>query len=169
MAMKNNKKILILNTGGTFNKKYNPIDGNLIIPNDNITIETIINKSKINYCDISGVLYKDSLDITNKDRKILIKYIQKSQYKKIIIIHGTDTMDKTAKYIAKHIKNKKVVITGSMVPFSLCKIEATANLLLALGFLQRKVKKNVYISMHGKVKKYNKIYKNRELGIFECH
>ena len=166
--MSKNKNILILNTGGTFNKIYDEILGELFVPNNNVAIESIIKHSKINNCIVDGLIYKDSLDINKLDRELLKEYIQMSNYDKIIIIHGTDTMDKTAKFLSKYIKNKTVILTGSMVPFSINTIEATSNLLLALGFISTAKKHNIYISMHGYVKKYNKISKNRTLGVFEC-
>ncbi len=166
--MSKNKKILILNTGGTFSKTYDEINGNLVVPIHNKAIEEILGKSKISNCIVSGLIYKDSLNITQRDRILLKNQIKKSNHKKIIIIHGTDTMDKTAKYLAKHIKNKTIILTGAMVPFSLDEIEATSNLMLAFGYISSKNKKNIYIAMHGNIKKYNKILKNRTLGVFEC-
>lgn len=167
--MTSNKNILILNTGGTFNKVYDQISGKLIIPKNNNTIEKIIKSSKINYLDIQGLLFKDSLEITKQDRKILLTDILKSQYDKIIIIHGTDRMNKTAKYLSKYCKNKIVIFTGSMVPFSVNKIEATSNIMQAIAYMQNKVKNGIYISMHGNIQKHNKIYKNKEKGIFEYY
>jgi L-asparaginase len=163
-----NENILILNTGGTFNKIYDQISGELIVPKSDDAVKKIILSSKIDYITIDGLIYKDSLEITIEDRNLLVNYIKKSTYEKILIIHGTDTMSKTAKYLSKFIKNKVVVLTGAMVPYNLDKVEATANLLLAIGFLQKKSKNKIYISMHGNVKKYTKIQKNRKLGIFEC-
>ncbi|MEA2050090.1 MAG: asparaginase domain-containing protein [Campylobacterota bacterium] len=166
--MKNKKKILILNTGGTFNKCYNQYNGKLLVSNSNYYIKKIIKQStKINKTTkIDGLIYKDSLDITKKDRKELIRYIKKSRFKKIIIVHGTDTIGITAKYLDKKIKNKQIVLVGSMRPFSIEPIEATANLMMAYGFLQNNKKNCIFIGIHGLVKKYNKIEKNRKLGVF---
>jgi len=171
MDNKDNDKFLVLNTGGTFNKIYNDITGELVVSkNNNFMIKSILKFSKIDRVTIKSIIHKDSLDMNKKDRKKIIKYIERSKSQYIIIIHGTDTMEKTAKFINKHIKNKVIILTGAMVPYSIDKVEATANFSLAMGFLQgKKIKNDVYIAMHGKVKKYNKIYKNRELGIFECH
>jgi len=170
MDNKDNDKFLVLNIGGTFNKIYNEIIGKLIVPNNNFIIKSVLESSKIGRISIKSIIHKDSLDMNKKDRKKIIKYIERSKSQYIIIIHGTDTMEKTAKFINKHIKNKVIILTGAMVPYSIDKVEATANFSLAMGFLQgKKIKNDVYIAMHGKVKKYNKIYKNRELGIFECH
>lgn len=167
--MKNNKNILVINTGGTFNKQYNELNGNLIIKKNNNVVKKILSKSKIENIEIKGIIYKDSLDITNEDRKLLVKYINQSKYEKVMIIHGTDTMDQTALYIDKHIKDKQIVLTGAMVPYSINKIEAVANMMMGYGYLLSNEKNGVMISMHGMVKKYKKIKKNRELGVFECH
>jgi L-asparaginase len=167
--MKNNKNILVINTGGTFNKQYNELDGSLIIKKNSDLVKEILNKSKIDTKEIKGIIYKDSLDITDKDRQLLVKFINQSKYKKILIIHGTDTMDKTALFLDKNIKDKQIVLTGAMVPYSISKTEAVSNLMMGYGYLLANNKNNVYISMHGMVEKYEKIKKNRELGMFECH
>ncbi|MCD4757581.1 MAG: asparaginase domain-containing protein [Arcobacteraceae bacterium] len=166
--MKNNKNILVINTGGTFNKQYNPLDGSLMIKKNNDLVKELLNKAQINTIEIKGILYKDSLDITNEDRELLAKLINQTKYKKIIIIHGTDTMDKTALYLDENIKNKQIVLTGAMVPYSISKIEAISNFMIGYGYLLSKEKNGVMIAMHGMVKKYKKIKKNRELGVFEC-
>ena len=105
--MKNNKNILLINTGGTFNKQYNELNGSLIIKKNNDVIKDILNKSKIDNIEVKGIIYKDSLDITNEDRRLLVKFINQCKYKKILIIHGTDTMDQTALFLDQNIQNKQ--------------------------------------------------------------
>ena len=163
-------EVLIINTGGTFNKQYNLLNGKLEIYQDNTYIQNILNKIYYSNMkpEIEGIIYKDSLDINKKDRKKLVDIINKSKIKYIIVIHGTDTMNKTAKYLNKKIKNKKIVLLGSMQPFSIEPIEATGNLMMAIGFLSSNVKNNIYISMNGIISKYNKIKKNYKKGVFEC-
>lgn len=167
--MDNMKKILVLNTGGTFSKVYKPITGTLEVEKNNDQIKEIITLANIKNILIDGLIYKDSLYINNKDREILAQYISNLEFDKIIIIHGTDTIDRTAAFLDKNIKNKKIVLTGSMKPFSIEPVEAVSNLMTAYGFLQNCKTNNIYISMHGMVKKYNKIKKNKKLGEFECH
>jgi L-asparaginase len=162
------KDILIINTGGTFNKIYNEINGQLIINKNSKFIKRILNISKINDIKVKGLIYKDSLDINIKDRKKLKNYIKKSKYKKIIIVHGTDTMSETAIYLNDKINNKQIVLTGSMMPYSINPIEATSNLMSAFGFLISNKNNNIYICMHGLIKQHTKIKKNKKLGIFEC-
>ena len=92
-------KITVLNTGGTFNKRYNPIKGQLEVPSDNIALDKIV-KSCFNVeFDIKNIVSKDSLDFRQEDRETILKEIQNSTSDKIIIIHGTDTVDLTSKFI----------------------------------------------------------------------
>lgn len=149
---------------------YMPLNGILDIPKTNNAINTILTNVYKNNSQphFEGIIYKDSLDITKKDRKLLFQYIINSKAKRIVIIHGTDTMNKTALYLSKRIKNKKIVLVGAMQPFSYEPIEATASLMMAIGFLNFKVKNNIYICMNGLIKKHNKIKKNYKKGVFEC-
>ena len=163
------KNIYIINTGGTFNKQYIQVEGQLQVEKDNKFIETILNdvyKSN-KKPEITGIIFKDSIEIKKDDRKELVKLINTRKEKNIIIVHGTDTMNKTAKYLKAKIKNKNIVLTGSMQPFTLSKIEPTANLMMSVGFLSTKTKNNIYICMNGLVKKYNKIQKNYKIAVFQ--
>lgn len=159
-------KITILNTGGTFNKRYNPLNGELEVASDDLALQDIIK-----YCyniefEIQNIISKDSLDMNDDDRKIIVEYIKNSNNENIIVIHGTDTMDLTALYLDENIKNKNIVLVGSMLPFSIEKVEATLNIAQAIGFLNARISNGVYISMHGSVKNYKNIYKNKEKGKF---
>lgn len=159
-------KITVLNTGGTFNKRYNPISGQLEVPSDNIALNKIV-KSCFNIeFDIRNIVSKDSLDFTQEDREIILENIINSENDKIIIIHGTDTVDLTAKFIEDKIENKKVVFTGAMVPMSIDEVEATMNFSQAIGFLNAPIKNGIYLSMHGSVIEHSKLKKDRSVGQF---
>ncbi len=161
------KKIFILNTGGTFNKIYNPLNGKLEVAKNNEAIKNILKyQNNLNY-DIKAIISKDSLDINDDDRSLMLKEIQDSDCKKIIIVHGTDTIDKTAIFLEERIKNKIIVLTGAMVPFSIRQIEATSNFSIAVGFLFSNHKKGIYISMQGMVELHHKVFKNRKIGVFQ--
>ncbi|WP_323669112.1 asparaginase domain-containing protein [Aliarcobacter butzleri] len=159
-------KITVLNTGGTFNKRYNPLKGELEVPTDNIALEEIIQNCFNVDFEIINIISKDSLEIIDEDRDILIETIKKLENENIIVVHGTDTIDITAKYLNNRIENKKIVLTGAMVPMSIKKVEATLNFAQAIGFLNAKISNGIYISMHGAVKSYDKLLKNRILGQF---
>ena len=159
-------KITVINTGGTFNKRYNPLTGELEVPKDSLALDEIIS-----YCynidfDVLNVISKDSLDMSDADREFILKTIKNCKNENIIIVHGTDTIDLTASFIDENIKDKTIVLTGAMLPISINKIEATLNFASAIGFLNANIKNGIYISMHGSVKNYKKLIKNREIGQF---
>ena len=161
------KEILVLNTGGTFNKSYNELNGNLEVLLNNSCVEKIIDiafKGNIDI-DIKGILYKDSLEITKQDRELILDAIK--CYEKIVIVHGTDTIDITAQFLSENVSDKTIVLTGSMKPFLIEPIESTSNLCIAINFLQNCNDSDIFISMHGQVEKHNKIKKNRDIGRFE--
>lgn len=161
------EKILIINTGGTFNKRYNPLKGELEVPSDSLAPESILKYFYNLKYEVMNIIHKDSLDMNYEDREEIFKAIENASCKKNIIIHGTDTMDKTATFLEKKIHNKCIVLTGAMVPFSINQIEATTNLSTAIGYLLNSQNMGIYIAMHGLVDVHHKVFKNREIGVFQ--
>lgn len=159
------RKILIINTGGTFNKFYDPLDGTLFVDTSSQALEDIASKWLCEF-QIINIIGKDSLDITNQDRLELLATISHSPYAHIIIIHGTDTMHITAEYLADGELEKSIVLTGAMVPYSIDPVEATANLCSAYGYLNALKQEGVYIAMNGVMGEYKKIKKDRSQGKF---
>jgi len=156
--------VIILNTGGTFNKRYDPIKGELIVPKDNRAVEEYLTKSCQNIA-VRGLIYKDSLEFSDKDRQELLEAVRNIDGP-VVIVHGTDTMDVSAQFLAKNLTDRLVVFTGAMVPFSIDPVEASANLTLAIAAARLLGGRGVYIAMHGLVAPYHQIYKNRNKGIF---
>ncbi len=159
------KKILCICTGGTFNKKYNTAEGTLEIDSDSQALDTISEKWQ-NDLEIISIIGKDSLEITNSDRLLLLATINLTKHQDIIIIHGTDTMELTAAYLADSDLEKRIVLTGAMTPFAIDPIEATANFSAAYGYLQALEKEGVYISMNGFIALHDKVTKDRVMGRF---
>ena len=160
------KKVLIISTGGTFNKKYNSQSGNLDIVNGGSALAEIAKHTRTSF-EVLNIIDKDSLDMNKSDRATIATTIKNSKYKNIVVIHGTDTMDKTARYLAKQNLKATIVLTGAMVPYSIDPTESTANLSMALGYIQASRQKGVYIAMNGVVDRYQRVVKNREVGRFE--
>ncbi len=155
------KNILIVNTGGTFNKRYNPLKGELEVPKDSIALENILKYFYNLKYELKNIIHKDSLDMQESDRKEIAALIKNSPSEKILIIHGTDTMDKTAEFLEKYISNKTILLTGAMVPFSIDSVEANANLSMSLGYLLNCIKNGIFIAMHGLVDEHKNIYKKQ--------
>ncbi len=158
-------KILLISTGGTFNKVYNPFNGGLIIDKTSKAVQEIASHWLCEF-EVVNIIGKDSLEINNHDRLELLAMISQSEYKKIIIIHGTDTMTLTAEYLADAELDKQLVLTGAMVPYSINPVEATANLASSFGYMQTLNNNGVFIVMHGVFGSYEKIKKDRKKSKF---
>lgn len=158
--------MLILNSGGTFNKRYNMLNGNLEVPCDNVAVDKILESFDLK-ANVAGVIYKDSLEMDANDRKMLASIIEESNEKTFVIIHGTDTMDKTAEFLSEIFEDRRIIITGAMRPLEIDSFEATLNLGMAIGFAKAIEKEGVYICMSGHVEPWDNIEKNRMVGKFE--
>ncbi len=156
----------IMNTGGTFNKRYNPVNGELEVPFDNVAIEEIVKHFSYEV-DIAGVLYKDSLEMDQTDRDQLTAIMSADDEDVFVVVHGTDTMHLTAEQLAEYLPNRVIVLVGAMVPFSIDRCEASLNLGMALGFAATQPANGVYICMSGIIAPYDRIRKNRAEGRFE--
>lgn len=163
--MADQKKILIINTGGTFNKFYDPKEGELSVDPTSHVLNEIASKWLCHF-EIMNIIGKDSRDMNSQDRLELLATIIESEYKHIVVIHGTDTMEMSAQYLADAEEEKSIVLTGAMVPYSIDPVEATANLASALGYLQCLEKEGVYIAMNGFVVEHHKIRKDRKKAKF---
>ncbi len=159
-------KVTVINTGGTFNKRYNPITGQLDVASDNISINKIIASCPNVEFEIKNIVSKDSLDMTEEDREEICEAIKITKNDKVIIIHGTDTIHLTSQLIKEKKLEKQIVFTAAMIPMSINEMEATMNFSLALGFLSAKNENGTYIAMHGVVADCSKLIKNKELGQF---
>lgn len=161
------QKIKILATGGTFDKHYDPIKGELTFANSHLY--QIASDARLNYeVQIESVSAIDSLFMTDEIRETIAQRCFNSDAKHIVIVHGTDTMVETAKIVAKKCKDldKTIVLTGAMVPFALEHSDALFNLGFAICSTLCK-EKGVYISMGGTIFDYDKVVKNKEKGKFE--
>jgi L-asparaginase len=166
----NQTKITVINTGGTFNKVYDAVKGSLDVVKENVFIEEIIRHfyGNIDF-ELISIINKDSLQFTDEDRDTLARSVIEATYDNVLIVHGTDTMQKSARYL--HDKtgttlHKKVIFVGSMFPYAIQKDEAIANFSLAVGFLNAPVPNDIYIAMHGLVDCFENIQKDRTLGKF---
>ena len=158
--------IQILITGGTFDKSYNHVKGDLYFKKTHIPEMLERSKSRLNV-NVKTLMMIDSLEMTQKDIQLIINECINSKSKRIIITHGTDTMVRTASKIAKEVKDKTIVLTGAMIPYAFgSSSDGFFNLGSALSFVQV-LKKGVYVAMNGQYFKHDKVKKNIEKGFFE--
>ena len=157
--------IRILTTGGTFDKKYNEIDGNLIFRETHLTDMLELGRCILDI-RISRVMMIDSLDMTEKDRLAIAEKCLKTPEERIVITHGTDTMVDTARILAGSVKEKTIVLTGAMIPYSFGNSDGMFNLGSVISFAQL-LPHGVYIAMNGECFNWDNVQKNRKLGRFE--
>ncbi|MDA0986408.1 MAG: asparaginase domain-containing protein [Bacteroidetes bacterium] len=158
-------KIKIFVTGGTFDKEYNELTGNLFFNKTHLNEMISLARSRVKV-DIKTLMMKDSLDLIDVDRQKIVAECLSTKENKIIITHGTDTIVETAKAIAKNIKGKTIVLTGAMVPYKFGSSDGLFNLGSAIAFVQT-LPANVYIVMNGHYFMWNNVRKNRIAGEFE--
>lgn len=158
-------KLKIFATGGTFDKVYNEADGSLIFKETHLNHILNDAKSKIDI-EIETIMLVDSLDMKEHHRQEILDRCSSCTEDRIVITHGTDTMVETAKLLGEKIKDKTIVLTGAMVPYSFVKSDAHFNLGCAIAFAQT-LPNGVYVTMHGKIFNHDNVRKNKETSGFE--
>ena len=159
------KYIQIFATGGTFDKEFNEIDGELYFKKTNLHKLLELGRSKLNI-KVKTLMMMDSLDMNDTDRINIVKHCIKEHTNRIIITHGTDTMVKTANVLAAKITNKTIILTGAMIPIKFGSSDGLFNLGSALSFVQV-LEPGIYITMNGRYFNWDNVKKNKTLGIFE--
>jgi L-asparaginase len=157
--------IRIFITGGTFDKEYNELDGKLFFKDTHLPEMLRLGRSKVPV-EIRTLMLIDSLEMTQADRQIALEQCQKCKEDRIVVTHGTDTMEDTAKVLGAVIKDKTVVLTGAMVPYKFGSSDGLFNLGSALAFVQT-LPPGVYIVMNGRCFTWDNVRKNQKTGKFE--
>jgi L-asparaginase len=156
-------KVLI--TGGTLDKQYNPLNGELVF-NQSSVADMLAQSRNTVEIDLETLMLKDSLEMSDDDRQHIVQACNECADNHIIITHGTDTMVESAQVIAAQlIANKTIVLLGAMVPYQFKGSDALFNLGCAMTAVQI-LPAGVYITMNGRVFDYREVQKNRTLGEF---
>lgn len=158
-------RIRIFVTGGTFDKEYNELNGELFFKETHLYEMLKLGRCRLEF-DITTLMMVDSLDMTDSDRDIILDNCIRANENKIVITHGTDTMVETARVIAGFVKDKTIVLTGAMIPYKFGSSDGLFNLGSALAFAQT-LPHGVYIAMNGKYFSWNNVRKNKKTGVFE--
>ncbi|MBS3114318.1 asparaginase [Candidatus Woesearchaeota archaeon] len=158
-------KLKIFATGGTFDKIYNEVDGSLIFKETHVNNMLHECKNKVDI-EIETIMLIDSLYMKDHHRQEILNKCKSYEEDRIVITHGTDTMIETAKLLGDKIRDKTIVLTGSLIPYSFVKSDAHFNLGCAIAFAQI-LPRGVYIAMHGKIFSHDNVRKNKETLEFE--
>ena len=157
--------VRILVTGGTFDKEYDELEGRLYFRDTHLPEMLALARCKVKV-DIRTLMMIDSLEMTETDRRLILENCLKCKEENIVITHGTDTMEETARVLGEASVKKTIVLTGAMVPFKFGSSDGLFNLGSALAFAQS-LPQGVYIAMNGRCFPWDNVQKNRETGQFE--
>ena len=158
-------KIRILVTGGTFDKEYDEITGALFFKDTHVREMLRLGRSNLDL-EIRTLMMIDSTEMAEVDRELILKSCVESHRRRIVITHGTDTMAVTARYLGERVKDRTVVLTGAVVPYTFGSSDGLFNLGSALAFVQT-LPPGVYVAMNGRCFTWDNVRKNRERGVFE--
>lgn len=162
----------IIITGGTFDKRYDAIRGQLNFKDTHLP--DIIEQVRVRLpIELELNQMVDSLDMQDVNRQRILGACRNAGERQIVITHGTDTMEETAAVIGQALASgdaalagKRIVLTGAMVPYSVTGSDALFNLGSAIMAAQL-VEAGVYIAMNGRCLPWRTARKNRALGVFE--
>lgn len=157
--------VRIFITGGTFDKEYNEITGQLYFKDTHMLELLEKGRCKVQV-EIRTLMMVDSLEMTDGDRSLIAHQCQSCEETQIVVTHGTDTMSETAKVLAERVKNKTIVLTGAMIPIKFGSSDGLFNLGSALAFAQS-LSPGVYVAMNGRYFSWDNVRKNKETGVFE--
>ncbi|HPM40993.1 MAG TPA: asparaginase domain-containing protein [bacterium] len=157
--------VRIFVTGGTFDKEYNELTGELFFKESHVMEMLSLGRCRVPV-DVRTLMMVDSLHMTEDDRNLVVRSCAKAKEERIVVTHGTDTMEVTARAIGEAVKGKTIVLTGAMVPYKFGSSDGLFNLGSALAFAQS-LPHGVYIAMNGRCFSWERVHKNRKLGVFE--
>jgi L-asparaginase len=157
--------IELIVTGGTFDKEYNELNGELFFRKTHLKEMLGRGRCRVEV-KVKTLMMIDSLRMTLAHRRKVLAACLASRGDRIVVTHGTDTMPETARLLGPVIKNKTVVLTGAMIPYKFGSSDGMFNLGSALSFAQV-LAPGVYIAMNGRCFHWDNVRKNRAKGEFE--
>ncbi len=165
-----NNAVRLFVTGGTFDKEYNERNGTLYFKDTHLRDMLKLGRCLLDV-EVRTLMMIDSLDMDDEDRGVILGQCRKCPQQRIVITHGTDTMEQTAQLLGSHLDDegladKTIVLTGAMIPYAFGSSDGLFNLGSSLAFAQS-LPSGVYVAMNGRYFAWDNVRKNRDAGIFE--
>ena len=133
-------------TGGTFDKEYDELAGNLFFGEPTSPRDARAGPLRVGRGS-ARLMMVDSLEMSDADRDLIVTSAASWRSPRIVITHGTDTMVETAAAGRERL-GKTIVLTGAMIPFAFGSSDGLFNLGGALAFAQG-LPAGVYVAMNG--------------------
>jgi len=161
-----NDTVRVYVTGGTFDKEYDERTGRLFFKDSHLSEMLTLGRSRVPV-ELRTLMMVDSLEMDDDDRELILNQCRKSETDRIVLTHGTDTLEITARALGEAgIPGKTIVLTGAMIPFAFGSSDGLFNLGAALAFAQS-LPPGVYVAMNGRVFNWDNVRKNKDAGQFE--
>jgi len=157
--------VKVLVTGGTFDKEYDEITGKLYFNSTHLPEILKLGRCAVTV-SIDTLMMIDSLEMTDRDRERILDECSRCAETRLVVTHGTDTMEVTARRLGEAKLKKTIVLTGAMVPYKFGSSDGLFNMGTALAFVQS-LPHGVYVAMNGKCFTWDNVRKNRSKGTFE--
>ena len=156
----------IIVTGGTFDKRYDAIKGELTFKDTHLP--AILEQARVTLpLAVEIRLLIDSLQMTEEHRQSVLEACRESPEGAIVVVHGTDTMVQTAEVVGRARLDRTVVFTGAMIPYSVQGSDAPFNLGFALA-MALALPAGSYVAMNGRVFPWDNVAKDRAEGQFKA-
>lgn len=157
-------KLKFITTGGTIDKVYfDALSEYQVGPPQ---VLEVLREGHVAFeFEVESVLQKDSLELTDADRRMIRERIAADPCPRIVVTHGTDTMVETALAL-EGLPGKTIVLTGSLQPARFRNTDAVFNIGTAIGAAQS-LPPGVYLAMNGRVFDPRHVRKNRARQTFE--
>ena len=158
-------QIRLLVTGGTFDKEYDELSGKLFFKDTHVHEMLRLARADLDL-EIRTLMMIDSLEMTDRDRDLILQNCLEPGRERVVVTHGTDTMPETARYLGERAAGRTIVLTGAMIPYTFGSSDGLFNLGCALAFVQV-LPPGVYVAMNGRWFDWRTVMKNRSIGRFQ--
>ena len=156
--------VRVLVTGGTFDKEYDERRGTLSFRRTHVPEMLALGRCRVR-ARVTTLMMKDSLVMTEADRRKILSACRRAAETRIVVTHGTDTMAETAAVLGRGLAGKTVVLTGAMRPYRFGSSDGLFNLGSAVSFAQA-LPPGVYVAMNGRSFPWDDVRKDRRRGVF---
>jgi L-asparaginase len=161
------QRMHVITTGGTIEKIYSEQRGS--VENLESKIETYLGRLRLpdTHIDTTRLMNKDSLEITDADRALVLEAVRARLDAPIVITHGTDTMVETGVYLKRALGELKfpIVMTGAMTPLGFESSDGLQNLTESL-FAARVLAPGIYVVIHNQAFPVDRVRKDKDQARF---
>lgn len=161
--------IYVIATGGTIEKVYSEQTGNVENLASKIDRYFKILRLPDAQIEITHLMNKDSLEMSDSDRVRVLETIQEKLKTSapVVVTHGTDTMVETGLLLQRSLPELKhpIILTGAMTPLGFEGSDGLQNITESL-FGARTLAPGVYVVMHNQAFPVDQVRKDRELARF---